>query len=605
MSPTVAFIMSMAGLALILFAMIMEARNGALNIKSKTVGDGQFGDARWSNDKENRETYRIIPYEPEKWRQGKNLPVGLEGCTVLGYLGRKGHVQARIDTSDSHTLILSTTGGRKTTGVLYPNLEFTCACGFSFLSTDTKGDAFRDYAGIAQKYYGYIPYVIDLRNPTQSHGFNLLHLVNKYMDRYKQTGDLKDKARAERYAKITAKTIVRMEGFDGGGQNAYFYDAAEGIVASTILLVSEFCKEGERHIVSVFKIILELLQTKTPDPKKGDKTAAKPKNEFQKLIELLPPEHKARWLAGAALNTAEASMHSVLSTAISRLLSFIDSELEQILCFDSDVDAEQFCSEKVAVFIVFPEEDATKFFMVSLFVSQLYNECLTIANKEGKNRLDRRVLFFLDEFGTLPKFDNAEQMFTAGKSRNIILYPMIQSLSQMYEKYGREGGDIIIDCCTNALIGGFSPLSKGAEEVSKALGNQTVQSGSISHSSNGWMESNASKSLQMVQKPLMTAEKILHMPEGQWLLTKTRRYPMITTMKRFNEWGIELDSPFQMPEYAARQVRYANKDELKAAILTTYAAQTAASENAYREEIPLPEEPPKRRVRKPISSDLI
>jgi type IV secretion system protein VirD4 len=50
------------------------------------------------------------------------------------------------------------------------------------------------------------------------------------------------KARAERYAKITAKTVVHMEGFDGGGQNAFFYDAAEGLIASTILLVSEFCE---------------------------------------------------------------------------------------------------------------------------------------------------------------------------------------------------------------------------------------------------------------------------------------------------------------------------------------------------------------------------
>jgi hypothetical protein len=86
-----------------------------------------------------------------------------------------------------------------------------------FLATDTKGDVFGDYAGMAQKYYGYTPYVIDLRNPTRSNGFNMLHLVNKYMDQFKVTGSITDKARAKRYAKITAKTIVLMEGFDGDG----------------------------------------------------------------------------------------------------------------------------------------------------------------------------------------------------------------------------------------------------------------------------------------------------------------------------------------------------------------------------------------------------
>ncbi len=42
----------------------------------------------------------------------------------------------------------------------------------SFLTTDTKGDLYRNYAGIAKKYYGYHTAVIDLRNPTRSDGDN-------------------------------------------------------------------------------------------------------------------------------------------------------------------------------------------------------------------------------------------------------------------------------------------------------------------------------------------------------------------------------------------------------------------------------------------------
>ena len=67
------------------------------------------------------------------------------------------------------------------------------------------------------------------------------------------------------------------------GQNAYFYDAAEGLLTATILLVAEFCEPEKRHIVSVFKIIQELL---APSQKKG-------KNQFQQLMELLPDDHKA------------------------------------------------------------------------------------------------------------------------------------------------------------------------------------------------------------------------------------------------------------------------------------------------------------------------
>ena len=145
--------------------------------------------------------------------------------------------------------------------------------------------------------------VIDLRNPTRSNGNNLLHLVNKYMDLYKEYPDeLAYKAKAEKYAKIISKTII-LSGMDAAsfGQNAYFYDAAEGILTATILLVAEFCEPEARHIVSVFKIIQELL---APSGKKG-------KNRFQELMEYLPNDHKAKWFAGSALNTGEQSMASV------------------------------------------------------------------------------------------------------------------------------------------------------------------------------------------------------------------------------------------------------------------------------------------------------
>ena len=44
-------------------------------------------------------------------------------------------------------------------------------------------------------------------------------------------------------------------------------------------------------------------------------------------------------------------MASVMSTALSRLNAFLDSELEQLLCFDTEIDAEQFCSQSAPSFL--------------------------------------------------------------------------------------------------------------------------------------------------------------------------------------------------------------------------------------------------------------
>lgn len=174
------------------------------------------------------------------------------------------------------------------------------------------------------------------------------------MDEYlADPNNIAAKAKTEKYAKITAKTIVSTDGDNANyGQNAFFYDAVEGLMTAAILLIAEFAPKEQRHIVSVFKLIQDLL---APSGVKG-------KINFSSSRSGFPSEHKSKWFAGAALNTGDQAMQSVMSTALSRLNSFLDSELEQILCFDTAIDAEKFCREKSAVFVVMPEEDPNKFF---------------------------------------------------------------------------------------------------------------------------------------------------------------------------------------------------------------------------------------------------
>jgi len=520
------------------------------NIKSKTVGDGQHGTARWARKDEIKQTYLHIPYEPKKWRKGQNLPqINQQGVVVGCNYGSSG-VTAMVDTGDVHALMIGAAGVGKTAYFLYPNLEYACASGMSFITSDTKGDLFRHYGKIAKEYYGYNVAVIDLRNPTKSDGNNLLHLVNKYMDLWKaEPNNLAYKAKAEKYAKIISKTIIT-SGMENAsfGQNAFFYDAAEGLLTSSILLVAEFCPPDTRHIVSVFKIIQDLL---APAKTKG-------KSQFQMLINQLPEEHKARWFAGAAMNTGEQAMASVMSTALSRLNTFLDSELEQILCFDTAIDAERFCKTKSAMFIVLPEEDSSKHFMVSLIVQQLYREILAVADEHG-GKLPNRVMMYLDEFGTIPKISDAEVMFSASRSRRCSIVAIIQSFAQLTKNYGREGEEIIVDNTQLTVFGGFAPNSESAERLSKSLGARTVQSGSISRGKN-----DPSQSLQMIERALMTPDELKSLPKGTFVVTKTGAYPMQVKLKLFFEWGIVFpDELYDVPDKGNRMVAYARKEDLQ------------------------------------------
>ena len=592
-------LIALAGGMLLLLAAVsfLSQRYSLDQIKSKTVGDGQYGSARWATPGEIRKTYVQVPFRVSAWRRGIKRPTA-QGL-VVGSVGppsdskkrsflKRGRIYALVDCDDVHLLMIGASGVGKTAFFLYPNLEYACACGMSFLALDTKGDLARNYGSIAQKYYGYRVSVIDLRNPTRSDGNNLLTLINRYMDlARKDPTNLTAHAKAEKYVKVLAKTIINPSGDASHyGQNSYFYDAAEGLLSSVALLLSEYLPPTEqdpserRHIVSVFKLVQDLLES--PGPRQ--------KNYFQQLMDQLPEDHMARRLAGSALNTSDQAMASVMSTVLSRLNAFLDTELEQVICFDSAIDAETFAGEKCAIFLILPEEDTTKHFLAGLMIQNLSRELFAVAD-DNDGKLKNRVVLFCDELGTMPPFDILP-LFSAGRSRRLTLVPIIQSLAQLEKNYGKEGSEIIRDNCQDTIFGGFAPGSQTAEVLSKALGSRTVQVGSVSQSKH-----DPSRSLQMVERPLMTADELRSIPKGSFIVMKTGCHPMQTRLRLFLDWGITFEKKgYAVPAHANRKVFYAGRKDLEASILRqrmrSMGPTGAASGKRYRSNERSGSEPP-------------
>ena len=192
----------------------------------------------------------------------------------------------------------------------------------------------------------------------------------------------------------------------------------------------------------------------------------------------------------------------------------------------------------------------------------LSNELFAIADRnEGK--LKNRVVFFCDEFGTMPPFD-VMALFSAGRSRKLTMVPIIQSVAQLEDNYKKTGSEILIDNCQLTVAGGFTPQSETAESVSRALGNRTVLSGSVSRGKN-----DPSQSLQMMERPLMSPDELKSIPKGHFIVMKTGTHPMQTRLPLFLDWGITFDEPYQMPERANRKIAYANKEDLVNSIMAS------------------------------------
>ena len=102
-SKVAVLILAGAGMFLVIGGLAALSHYYTLNgIKSRTVGDGQHGTARWATDKEIRQTYAHVPFMVKEWRKGQNRPA--EQGLVLGCKGKKGELTALVDSDDIRTL---------------------------------------------------------------------------------------------------------------------------------------------------------------------------------------------------------------------------------------------------------------------------------------------------------------------------------------------------------------------------------------------------------------------------------------------------------------------------------------------------------------------
>ena len=116
MTPQQIIFLSIVGIALVALIFLSESqkRYNLDSIKRKTVGDGQYGTARWATQEEIQSSTIQVPYEPEAWRYNKKSRPTTAGI-VVNLKQNKKQILATIDPSDSHTLMVAGTGGGKTT----------------------------------------------------------------------------------------------------------------------------------------------------------------------------------------------------------------------------------------------------------------------------------------------------------------------------------------------------------------------------------------------------------------------------------------------------------------------------------------------------------
>ncbi|MEG1640999.1 MAG: type IV secretory system conjugative DNA transfer family protein [Ruthenibacterium sp.] len=505
-------IIMMLGIVLALMLLMFTLK--PIDIKDKQAGHGQHGRSHIMGADEEKETFCFVP-------KGNETEPGF----VIDYKNS----EWEVDASEDNILLLAPPKAGKTTRIFITSIFYnafvninTKGKGASMIILDCKGELFRQCAGMLQK-AGYKTPALDLRNILHSSRYNFIVNVNRAIDEYKAAADDLQRAitygKAERYAKVAASQLIDNSGADVKSEASdYFNETARGLLTGIILLVSEYGAKDERHIISVFNLILEM-NGQIQGQQNANQTQ---KTKLQELLEYIDNRRIMNY-TGAATSADMRTSMNVFSSALGKLTKFIDAELEQLLCdHDEEFDSRAFIEQPTAMFFISPDENTTRHFMSSLCVRNTLNDTIEIAELDYGGKLPRKVQLYLDEFGQQPPIQDYDALSAAYRSRGGRFIIAIQDFAQLHKHYSKDKADIIKGTNQTLITSFVAPSAlQTAETLSKIMGNETILTGSNTKS-----YGKISSSTSLVGRPLMSPSELITMPLGDFIVIKGGHNPL-------------------------------------------------------------------------------
>lgn len=336
-----------------------------------------------------------------------------------------------IKTRMNHnTIVLATSGGGKTRGVVIPNI---LAAFWSYVISDPKGTLYKNYAKHFRQ-CGYRVVHLDLIHPERSDGYNPL----KYL---RTTDEIVKFAHLLVYA-------------NGGGESTDpFWDRATELLLSA--LIAFVCEQnGNAGTISDIIEITRSIDANQLD--NGDGTCDMDRKMEEHAGTYRHRHGKESWAYRQWLkfrSTPVRTFNCVLITLHALLTTLDTEEMQSLLCCD-EMDITSIGKEKTVVFVEISDTDRSKDIIANTFYGQAMNRLCEYADSLPESRLPVPVRFILDDFGTNVRIEGFQNMIANIRSRNISTIIVIQSLAQLDAGYGASAQTIVDNCDTLLYMGG-------------------------------------------------------------------------------------------------------------------------------------------------------
>ena len=431
----------------------------------------EYGSAKWGNARELNKQYAD--------RDGKNVIL-----TKRVSIGLDGYKHRR----NLNILVVGGSGSGKTRYFCKPGLmDANC----SYLVVDPKGEMLRS-TGHFLKSQGYDIKVFDLIHPRQSDGYNPFTYIRDDLDVLKLMDNL-------------AKNTTPPK----GASNDPFWEKAEIALDSALMLYLLYEAPVEEQNFEMLMFMLECARVM-----EEDEQYQSPLDLLFQTLEERDPSHIAVREYKVYKQAAGKTAKSILVTASVRLAAFIFPQYAAMMQTD-EMNFPSLGERKRAIFCVIPVNDGSMNYLVSMLLTQCFQQLYLRADERYNGRLPVPVRVIQDEWANVAQPDSYPKVLATCRSYNIGINIIVQNIQSIKALYKDEWEGIIGNCDTLLFLGGGNEPTS-LEFVSKLLGKETVHTRTRGRTKG--RSGSSSVNFQQTGRDLMTPDEIRMLPANDALL---------------------------------------------------------------------------------------
>lgn len=431
----------------------------------------EYGSAKWGNARELNKRYAD--------QNGKNVIL-----TKRVSIGLDGYKHRR----NLNILVVGGSGSGKTRFFCKPGI-MSVNC--SYLIVDPKGEMLRS-TGYLLKDEGYDIKVFDLIHPRQSDGYNPFTYIRDDPDVLKLMDNL-----------------VKNTTPPKGASNDPFWEKAEIALDSALMLYLLYEAPVEEQNFEMLMFMLECARVM-----EEDEQYQSPLDLLFQTLEERDPSHIAVREYKVYKQAAGKTAKSILVTASVRLAAFIFPQYAAMMQTD-EMNFASMGERKRAIFCVIPVNDGSMNYLVSMLLTQCFQQLYLRADERYNGRLSVPVRVIQDEWANVAQPDSYPKVLATCRSYNIGINIIVQNIQSIKALYKDEWEGIIGNCDTLLFLGGGNEPTS-LEFVSKLLGKETVHTRTRGQTKG--RSGSSSMNFQQTGRDLMTPDEIRMLPTNDALL---------------------------------------------------------------------------------------